>query len=37
MYQQNEEIKIIFVDICSISAEFDRDWAILSKNAKIIF
>ena len=37
MYQQNEEIKIVFVDICSISAEFDKDWSILSKNAKITF
>lgn len=37
MYQQNETVKIVFIDICSISAEFDADWALLSKNAKIIF
>lgn len=37
MYQQNDQIKIIFVDICSIPAEFDSDWSILTQKVKIIF
>lgn len=37
MYQQNEIIKIVFVDICSIPISFDVDWADLSQKVEIIF
>lgn len=37
MCQQNEKIKIILVDICSISEKDDEEWSVLHQNNKIIF